>query len=368
MRNASTAVARIPIPSSLEKVTSPVQVHEFDPIEDPRWEQLVRNHPRASVFHSIKWLRALRDVYGYQAVGMSTSQPGAPLENGIPLCRISSWLTGKRLVSLPFSDHCEPLVNNCEESNSIVARLRRSVEQGNEQYVELRPVRWVSDGSAKLGMSSTFQFHALDLRPAWEQLFAAFHRDCVQRKIRRAEREKLRYEEGASESLLQSFYRLQVKTRRRQGLPPQPKAWFRGLIASFGNDLKIRVASRGDVPVASILTLSFKKSMVYKYGCSDAAYHNLGGTALLFSRAIQEAKESGFEEFEMGRSDLRNAGLIAFKEHWGAKGTTIRYWRYPAGPAVSPYVWKMNLARRIVPVVPDVGLVAIGKLLYPHIG
>ena len=90
------------------------------------------------------------------------------------------------------------------------------------------------------------------------------------------------------------------------------------------------MASKGNVPVASILTLSFKKSMVYKYGCSDAAFHNLGGTSLLFSRAIQEAKESGFEEFEMGRSDTANTGLIAFKEHWGAKGTAIRYWRYPA--------------------------------------
>jgi lipid II:glycine glycyltransferase (peptidoglycan interpeptide bridge formation enzyme) len=208
----------------------------------------------------------------------------------------------------------------------------------------------------------------LDLRPPWEKLFAAFHKDCVRRKIRRAEREKLRYEEGASQSLLQNFYRLQVKTRRRQGLPPQPKAWFRGLIASFGKDLKIRVASKGDVPVASILTLSFKKSMVYKYGCSDAAYHNLGGTALLFSRAIQEAKESGFEEFEMGRSDLRNAGLIAFKEHWGAQGTTIRYWRYPAGPASPPDLWKMKWARRVVPFVPDFALVTTGKLLYRHIG
>jgi hypothetical protein len=368
MSNASTAVARTLIPSSLENVTSPFDVHEVDPIEDPRWEQLVRNHPRASVFHSIQWLRALRDVYGYQAVGMSTSQPGAPLENGVAFCRISSWLTGKRLVSLPFSDHCEPLVNSSEEFNSIVASMRRSVEQGKQQYVELRPVRWASDDFAKLAMSSTFQFHALDLRPPWKKLFAAFHKDCVRRKIRRAEREKLRYEEGASESLLQRFYGLQVKTRRRQGLPPQPKAWFRGLIASFGNDLKIRVASKGSAPVASILTLSFKKSMVYKYGCSDAAYHNLGGTALLFSRAIQEAKDLGFEEFEMGRSDPNNTGLIAFKEHWGAKGTTIRYWRYPAGPAVSPDVWKMNLARRIVPVLPDVALVAIGKLLYRHIG
>jgi hypothetical protein len=61
-----------------------------------------------------------------------------------------------------------------------------------------------------------------------------------------------------------------VMTRRRHFLPPHPIEWFRGLIAAFGKDLKIRMASKDGVAVASILTLSHKKSMVYKYGCSDA--------------------------------------------------------------------------------------------------
>jgi hypothetical protein len=368
MSNASTAAARTPIPSSLEQVTSPVEVHELDPIEDPRWDELVKSHPMASVFHNPKWLRALRQIYGYEVVVMSTSRPGAALDNGIPFCRIKSWLTGRRLVSLPFSDHCEPLVNNPAEFNSIVSGAKHSVDEGRQRYVELRPLRFTPERSTGFGPGAAYQFHSVDLRPSWSQLVAGFHKDCVRRKIRRAEREKLRYDEGRDEALLRNFYCLQVMTRRRQGLPPQPKAWFRGLIASFGDDLKIRVASKGSVPVASILTLSFKKSMVYKYGCSDPAFHNLGGTSLLFSRAIQEAKESGCEEFEMGRSDMANTGLIAFKEHWGAKGATIRYWRYPAAPVMATEPWKMNFARRVAPVIPAALLVGVGKVLYRHIG
>ena len=74
----------------------------------------------------------------------------------------------------------------------------------------------------------TYQFHRLDLRKSVEELFHGFHKDCVQRKIRRAEREELKYEDGNTEALLQKFYRLLVTTRRRQYLPPQPIAWFRG--------------------------------------------------------------------------------------------------------------------------------------------
>ena len=157
-------------------------------------------------------------------------------------------------------------------------------------------------------------------------------------------------------------------TRRRQHLPPQPLKWFRGLIAAFGNELKIRVASKDGVPVASILTLSHKKSMVYKYGCSNAAFNNLGGTALLFWRTIQEAKASGLEELEMGRSDIDNPGLIAFKEHFGASGKLISYWTYPHSKAGLPSVWKKKLLGGWFLSYLISRLEMVGKLLYRHIG
>src|SRR5450755_1829723 len=88
------------------------RVHEINPLCDPRWEAFINGHPRSSVFHSTKWLRALETTYGYDPVVVTTCPADAPLTNGIVFCRVKSWLTGRRLVSLPFSDHCEPLVNN----------------------------------------------------------------------------------------------------------------------------------------------------------------------------------------------------------------------------------------------------------------
>jgi len=179
----------------------------------------------------------------------------------------------------------------------------------------------------------------------------------------------LKYEEGNSEALLQKFYRLLVTTRRRQNLPPQPLAWFRGLISTFGNDLKIRVASKGDLPVASILTLSNRKCVVYKYGGSIASLNKLGGMAFLFWKTIQEAKDKGLEELDMGRSDADNLGLIAFKEHWGAVGATLRYWRYPApSPRVPRSAWQESITRGFAQVAPDFVLETVGALLYRHIG
>ena len=345
-----------------------VKVYEIDPLQDSRWAALVKSHPISSVFHCPKWLRALRAVYGYEPFVVTTCPPGVCLTNALVLCRIKSWLTGRRLVSLPFSDHCEPLVNDLDELDKLLLHLKQTVDQGAWRYVEIRPISFEPGCGTGLGRVMKYKFHRLDLSPSTEQLFRNFHKDCVQRKIRRAEREKLLYEEGTSEELLQKFYRLFVITRRRQYLPPQPLSWFRGLIAAFGEDIKIRVASKEGVAIAGILTLAHKKSVVYKYGCSDAAFNKLGGTALLFWKTIQEAKDAGFDELDLGRSDTDNPGLIAFKEHWGAIGKYIDYWSSPPRKAASLSKWKRSVVRRIVSVMPDLALKAAGTLLYRHMG
>src|SRR2546421_2663649 len=130
----------------------------------------------------------------------------------------------------------------------------------------------------------------MDLRPPLELIFRNLHKSCTQRKIRRAEREELTCEQGRSEALLRKFYQLLLKTCRRKQLPPQPIAWFRHLIDSMGEGLTIYLASKNDRPIAGIMTLSFKRSVVYKYGCSDARYNSLGGMQFLLWNAMQDAK------------------------------------------------------------------------------
>jgi CelD/BcsL family acetyltransferase involved in cellulose biosynthesis len=349
--------------------TSPLSTcYEIDPLADPRWADLVERDPRASVFHSTNWLRALRDVYGYEPLVATTCPPHARLTNGLVFCRIRSWVTGRRLVSLPFSDHCEPLGGSANDVQTILAHMKEDVRRTKMSYLEIRPAVYAPNSRVGLSEGTRYVLHRLDLQPSETELFRNFHKSCVQRKIRRAERENLRYEEGTSEALLQKFFRLLVMTRRRQNLPPQPLNWFRGLIASFGKALQIRVASKDAQPIASILTLSHKKIMTYKYGCSNSAFNNLGGTALLFWTTIQGAKAQGFDEFDLGRSAVSSVGLTTFKEHWGANSQEIQYWNYPQQPGGLSSAWEQRLARHVVSNVPDYALKMIGKLMYRHIG
>ncbi len=344
-------------------------IYTLNPLEDPRWEELVRTHPQASIYHTRGWLEALHRTYGYEPVVFSTSPATADLTNGVVFCRVNSWLTGCRMVSLPFADHCEPLVESADDRREIFSFLVRASKEECWKYVELRPSSSDFLGESGAEKSNSFFQHVVDLRPDLEALFRGLNKNSIQRAIRRAEREGLSYEEGRSEALLRNFYCLLLKTRRRHKLPPQPIDWFRNLIACLGERLSIRLVSKNGQPVASILTLSHRGTVVYKYGCSDSNFNNLGGTALLFWRTIQEAKMQGLQEFDLGRSEIENTGLVAFKDRWRARRTMLTYLRLSAQrPRIATYGYGMQIAKYVFGCMPDGLLVATGRMLYRHIG
>jgi CelD/BcsL family acetyltransferase involved in cellulose biosynthesis len=344
------------------------QVRLVKPLEDARWNRLSREHPKASVFHSTGWLRTLQETYGYQPLAYTTAPPGAPLCEAVVFCRVNSWLTGQRLVSLPFSDHCEPLVESGDQLNELLSPALRELQERKIKYIDIRPLSLSFSGETK-GAESYF-LHLLDLRPTLDELYKKLHGDSIRRKIQRAEREKLTLELGSSEEMLADFYNLHVITRQRQQVPPHPLKWFRNVLACLGKDAQIRIARKEGAAIASIFTLSHKQKMVYKYGCSDAHSHNLGGMQFLFWHLIRHSKEHGFAELDFGRSECSNTGLVTFKDRWGTQRQVITYLRYPArtpGAEQQPSTI-MNFGKKVFSHCPQSVLRVAGDLLYPHMG
>jgi CelD/BcsL family acetyltransferase involved in cellulose biosynthesis len=345
-----------------------VTVCTLDPLRDPRWAQFVSGHHKASAFHTVPWLNAICRTYGYTPIVYTTTKPGMPLTNGVVLCQIKSWLTGRRMVSVPFSDHCEPLLDDESSTTEIFKELKHSVDSGEWDYVEMRPKQRLPKANGAID-SPQFLLHMLDLAPSEDTLFKTMHPDCVQRKVRKAERERLEYRAGNSPDLLSAFYRLMVFTRRKHRLPPQPIEWFRNLVQSMRESLTVRVAFKDGKEVASILTLRHRNVMVYKYGASDPALQNLGGTPLLFWRTICEAKAAGLQFLDLGRSEADNEGLIAFKNRLGARSSMLIYQRWSRKPtSIAASDRSVGLARRLFSVMPDSLFRATGRILYRHVG
>jgi len=90
---------------------------------------------KASIFHTPGWLGALWRTYGYEPVVFTTSAPNAQLQNGVLFCHVNSWLTGRRLVSLPFSDHCQPLLDGGGELQTVLEYLEQEARRERWKYV-----------------------------------------------------------------------------------------------------------------------------------------------------------------------------------------------------------------------------------------
>jgi len=351
---------------------TPIRLYRIDPIQDPRWEKLVAAHRSASVFHTVGWLQALQRTYGYSPVAFTTSSPFGELTNGLVFCRVNSWLTGRRLVSLPFSDHCEPLCDAVEDLNFLIRYLQTDVEHENWKYLEIRPSRVSFEGSGNgVGFvpAATHALHILDLRPDVDDLFRSVDRDSVQRRIGRARRAGLVEKRGRSNDLLADFYALFVATRARHRLPPIPFSWFENLVQYFGVAVEVRVAYIDGSPVASILTLRFRDVVYYKYGCSNVRLNKFGAMPWLLWNAIEAAKSNGALEFDLGRTEYDNPGLMAFKNHWVSRPTRLVYWKFPdTASSVSQDGWKLRMAKRVFSFMPDKLLTITGNLIYRHIG
>lgn len=349
-----------------------MKLYQIDPTHDPRWQEFVQKHPRASVFHTVGWLSALRKTYDYEPVVFTTSSPIEELKNGLVFCRVKSWLTGHRLVSLPFADHCEPLCDSLEELSFIVRYLQSALNHQDWKYVEIRPINGsfgqIADRTGFLP-SARYFLHNIDVRPDLDQIFQSLDKDCVRRRIQRAERADLAERRGASDDLLNAFYNLFIITRSRHELPPTPYAWFRNLIRYQGDALEIRIAYQGESAIAAILTLRFSDVLYYKYGCSDPRFNKLGAMPWLLWRAISAAKLNGAAKFDMGRTDEGNSGLLAFKDHWVRSHERLTYWRFPGVPFLDvAHGRKLKIAKRVFSLMPHRLLVLTGKILYRHVG
>ncbi len=294
------------------------------------------------------------------------------LENGLLFCRIRSWVTGNRIVSLPFSDHCAPLCEPDEKFDSLICHLHTARAGQRWKYLEIRPTNEsFGDRAKKLGFKSAAKYvlHRVDLEPAVEEIFRRLDKDSVQRRVLRAERVGVVEVCGNSQGLLRDFYQLLVRTRARHKIHPQPYAWFRNLLNCMGEAADLRIAYMKDVPVAAVLVIQFKDTSYYKYGCSDERFHKLGAMPFLLWRAILKAKSVGSRTFDLGRTGDDQHGLIAFKNHWTPISESLTYWTFPSDQSITFIKdWRQRMVKRVCARMPDRLLAAVGALIYRHAG
>jgi CelD/BcsL family acetyltransferase involved in cellulose biosynthesis len=128
--------------------------------------------------------------------------------------------------------------------------------------------------------------------------------------------------------LLEVFYPLHVRTRRRLGVPVQPRRFFEVLwreFLSYGLGFVVTARISG-VAVASGVFLAWNRRMVHKFAASDRPLvGNAGAGHAVVWNALRWGCETGHVELDFGRTDLGNEGLRTFKLSWGSRESELVY-------------------------------------------
>jgi CelD/BcsL family acetyltransferase involved in cellulose biosynthesis len=277
-------------------------------LDDPRWTSFVSACADAGPFHHPAWARVLARCYGFRPLALMTSDG----EAGLPVleARRGRW------ISLPFTDACAPL------ARSDAARSRLAVELSAAEPLELRaPLEGDGLVTRVRGVR-----HVLELGDL-ESVRGGF-RTQMRRNIARAERAGVVVRRGDTRAdLAETFYELHLRTRRRQGVPVQPRRFFRLLwddVIERGLGT-VLLAHSGVTPVAGAVFLHWNGAAIYKFGASDPAHWQLRPNNLLFWEAIRAACARGDRTLDFGRTELDNRGLREFKCGWGAREEPLVY-------------------------------------------
>lgn len=319
----------------------PLNVRVANPCEEANWDQQVLAFPDCTIFHGQAWARVLQETYGLTPRYL-VARDDRRTRGVLPLMETSHPWSGRRGVSLPFSDHVPLLGDNADAVGGL---LRRAYALGRERQWKTIEFRGeVADGMNGLKgspagadpavpdefmASLSYHHHTLDLRRPESDLLEAMDASA-RRALRKAERCGLEIKFCRSPEGMKKYYHLHCLTRRRQGLPPQPWRFFQVL------QERILAAGAGDIGLANIegkcvagaVFLHFGPRVFYKFGASDRAYQSYRANNLIMAMAIQHYAREGFAGLDFGRTAMDNEGLRRFKRSLGAEETTLRYCKY----------------------------------------
>lgn len=301
-------------------------------LKDQRWRSFVAGHREATPFHDPRWADLLARTYGYSAFAVALFAGEQEIIAGAPFLEVRGVSGRRRWISLPFTDECPLLLPDRGSVESLGDTFTRGLRSLAAPTVEVRGavdgIGWQTGADAVT--------HELDLEPDVATVRRRFSRSQVIRNISRAEREGVVVRRAASTRDLDAFYALHTRTRRRQGVPVQPRRFFDllwGYLGSTGLAF-ILLADAGErEAIAGALFLASGTSTIYKFGASDPDAWRLRPNHLIFWTAIQHACARGDRRFDFGRTDVGNAGLRAFKSGWGATERPLKYSTLAPGAA-----------------------------------
>src|SRR5436305_2149411 len=191
-------------------------------LSDSNLNTFIGQRANGSLYYNEDWLALISRLYGYTFMPLITRDAAGQITGFLPLFSMQSPLTGRRLVSLPFSDYCPLLAKDEESANELIDQAIQLAQKLKVRYLELRT--GVNDVASKRNDLTEANLYvrwlialAGDANAIWEGL-----RKPVQRRIKRSRRLGVRVHIAQHREEMEHYYKLHLLTRsKKHGMPPQ---------------------------------------------------------------------------------------------------------------------------------------------------
>ncbi len=343
------------------------KVNIINPIIDSAWLNFIEHQDKATIFHHPAWLSVLNKQYHFPVFAVCSQDKKGNITAGIPFCEVRTLFGKKKWVSLPFSDYCNPLYSNEDDLKSIIDSI---IKEKNRKIIDSIEIRYELPFECGFIFNNKFVLHTLKLSSDVESVFKSFSKKFRQYP-RKAEREGLYLENFNSTKNMKIFYDLHSKTRKKLGVPIQPKNFFQLLRENMIYEFfrKELLAFYRDTPISASVVLKYKKHAMIKYSTSDPLYLHLRPHYFIFWESIKWAALNGCDEIDFGKTEVNNLGLRIFKNGWGAEEKELKYSYYPEVPESSLSEKVQNkFLRPLIQNSPSFVCRMIGELFYKYSG
>lgn len=336
-----------------------------NPLELEGWNERYAGGGQSTFFHTVEWARVLADTYGYGPAYLALLDEER-IAGVLPLMEVKSLLTGKRGVSLPFTDYCGLTTSDGLVMQKALDTVLELARKSGWKYVELRC------GDLPDARPSTFIYrHTLDLTGGEDAIWARF-KSNTRRNIKKGQRQGLEVGSSETREAVDTYFDLHCLTRKRHGLPPQPRSFFRKIydhVIAAGRGFVVLARHEGR-PVAGAVFFKFGVKGLYKFGASDITSQAIRPNNLVMWEAIQRLAGEGCTQLCFGRTEQPNSGLRQFKRGWGTEETILNYYKYDlaAEAFVSESEQVKKIHHRLFGALPVPALRVLGSLLYKHMG
>ena len=346
----------------------------IDPRNDPRWDEFVAEHPYGTMYHLSSWCSALNKAFDYEPC-YAIVESKDKIKSGIPMMLIQSRLTGNRLVSLPRTSYCDPLVLRKEEMTGLIYTIQQFASKNKIKCIEIktRHNRQILEG-CDFKCYDYFLNQIIELPEDSQELWRKFHRTCVQQRIAKASKAGVKIRFGTGEKDLGTFYQLHKLTTQDHSIPPRPFSYFKSIREAFlpRNLFCIGIAEVGQCAAAAALFFIFKDTLYYEFLGIDYTFVEISPAHLLLWETIKMACGKGLKIFDFGLSPPDNEGLATYKRRWGADEKHLGYFYYPEANGCKKFVREPARPKKINlgPMDKAINLLKtmVASKLYKHFG